>query len=48
MTEYLSKEQDADFMETYTNLQNLQAVLQAAMKTGGNIMNYSLVDYVRA
>ena len=46
MTEYLSKEQDADFMETYTNLQNLQAVLQAAMKTGGNIMNYSLVDYV--
>jgi len=47
MTEYLSKEQDADFMETYTNLSNLEAVLQAAMKTGGNIMNYSLVDYVR-
>jgi flagellar hook-associated protein 3 FlgL len=46
MTEYLSKEQDADFLEVYTNLSNLEAVLQASMKTGGSVMMYSLVDYV--
>lgn len=46
MTEYLSKEQDADFMQVYTELSNQQSVLQAALKTGGNIMSYSLVDYV--
>jgi flagellar hook-associated protein 3 FlgL len=46
LTEYVSKEQDADFMETYTELQNQQTILNAALKTGGNIMATSLVDFV--
>jgi len=47
LTEYVSKEQDADFLETYTNLQNQQTILQAALKTGANVMMTSLVDFVR-
>jgi flagellar hook-associated protein 3 FlgL len=43
----VSKEQDADFLETYTNLQNQQTILQAALKTGANVMMTSLVDFVR-
>jgi len=46
MTEYLSKEQDADFLEVYTKLQNQQSVLEAGLKTGGNIMMLSLVDFM--
>ncbi|HPF17766.1 MAG TPA: flagellar hook-associated protein FlgL [Thermotogota bacterium] len=47
LTEYVSKEQDADFLETYTKLQNQQTILQAALKTGANVMMTSLVDFVR-
>ncbi len=32
LEEYLSKEQDADFLETFTNLMNQNSVLQASMK----------------
>ncbi len=47
LTEYVSKEQDADFLETYTQLQNQQTILQAALKTGATLMMTSLVDFMR-
>jgi flagellar hook-associated protein 3 FlgL len=47
LTEYVSKEQDADFLETYTNLQNQQTILNAALKTGSSVMTTSLVDFIK-
>ena len=38
LEEYLSKEQDADFLETFTNLMNQNSVLQAGLKTGAEMM----------
>jgi len=46
LTDYLSKEQDADMMEVYTSLANQQSILQAALKTGSSVMMTSLVDFV--
>jgi flagellar hook-associated protein 3 FlgL len=46
LTEYVSKEQDADFLETNTKLTNQQTILDAALKTGSSIMTTSLVDFV--
>ncbi|HOO33042.1 MAG TPA: flagellar hook-associated protein FlgL [Thermotogota bacterium] len=46
LTDYVSKEQDADFLETYTNLTNQQTILDAALKTGSSVMTKSLVDFV--
>ncbi len=47
LTEFVSKEQDADFIKTFTELTNQQTALEASMKTGGNVMNMSLVDFLR-
>ncbi len=47
MTEYLSKEQDADFLEVYTKLTMADTALQAALKTGASIMLPTLVDFMR-
>ncbi|HPE69933.1 MAG TPA: flagellar hook-associated protein FlgL [Thermotogota bacterium] len=47
LTEYLSKEQDADMMEVYTSLANQQSILEAALKTGSSVMMTSLVDFVK-
>lgn len=47
MTEYLSKEQDADFLETFTKLTQAETVLQASLKTGSSIMLPTLVDFMR-
>jgi flagellar hook-associated protein 3 FlgL len=46
MTEYLSKEQDADLTEMVTKLSMQNAVLQAALKSGAMVLNKTLVDFV--
>ena len=46
MTEYLSKEQDADLTEVVTKLSMQNAVLEAALKSGAMVLNKTLVDFV--
>jgi flagellar hook-associated protein 3 FlgL len=46
LTDYVSKEQDAEFLETYTKLTNQKTILDAALKTGGSLLTTSLVDFV--
>lgn len=47
ITEYLSKEMDADITEVLTDLSMQQAVLQAALKSAARVIQNTLVDYVR-
>ncbi len=47
ITEYLSKEMDADITEVITDLSMQQAVLQAALKSAARVIQNTLVDYVR-
>ncbi len=46
MTEYLSKEQDADLTEVLTQLSMQQSVLEAALKSAAMAIQKSLVDFV--
>ncbi|ANQ53433.1 flagellar hook protein FlgL [Thermosipho sp. 1063] len=46
MTEYLSKEQDADLTKVLTDLSMQQSVLQAALKSAAQVLQKTLVDFV--
>ena len=46
-TEDLSKVEDADMAKTLTNFSLQQAVYQSALKTGANIVQNSLLDFLR-
>jgi flagellar hook-associated protein 3 FlgL len=43
----VSREADADLAETLVALSEIQNAYQAALKTGGTILNQSLLDYIR-
>lgn len=43
----ISKESDADLAETLVALSEIQNAYTAALKTGGTILNQSLLDYIR-
>ncbi len=43
----LSGIKDLDFTEAITKFQNLQTTLQANMQVGGQILNLSLLDFLR-
>ncbi|QTA38195.1 flagellar hook-associated protein FlgL [Thermosipho ferrireducens] len=47
LTEYLSKEQDADLTKVLTDLSMEQSVLQAALKSAAQVLQKTLVDFVR-
>ncbi len=46
LTEYLSKEQDADLAEVTTKLAMQNAVLEAALKSASMVLGKTLVDFV--
>jgi flagellar hook-associated protein 3 FlgL len=43
----ISKEADADLAETLVRLSEVQTAYQAALQSGGSILNRSLLDYLR-
>lgn len=43
----VSKETDADLAQTLVRLNEVQTAYQAALQSGGSIMNRSLLDYIR-
>lgn len=43
----VSKEADADLAQTLVRLSEIQTAYQAALQSGGSIMNRSLMDYLR-
>lgn len=43
----VSKEADADLAETLVRLTEVQTAYQAALQSGGSILNKSLMDYIR-
>ncbi|MCC6235876.1 MAG: hypothetical protein IT580_24785, partial [Verrucomicrobiales bacterium] len=43
----VSKEADADLAQTLVRLNEVQTAYQAALQTGGTILNRSLLDYLR-
>ncbi|MBL9129326.1 MAG: hypothetical protein JNL97_16870 [Verrucomicrobiales bacterium] len=43
----VSKEADADLAETLVRLSEIQTAYQAALQSGGSILNRSLLDYLR-
>jgi flagellar hook-associated protein 3 FlgL len=46
ITEYLSKETDADITEVVAQLSMDQAVLQAALKSSAKVITPTLVDFL--
>jgi flagellar hook-associated protein 3 len=46
MTEYISKETDADITEVLTKLSTHQAALTAALKSAANVLTSTLVDFI--
>lgn len=44
--EYMSKIEDADVMELFTELQKQQGVLDASYRTSANLMNKSLLQFI--
>jgi len=43
----VSKESDADLAQTLVRLSEIQTAYQAALQSGGSILNRSLLDYIR-
>ncbi len=46
LTEYVSKERDADLAKVVTELSMQQAALQAALKSAANVLRATLVDFL--
>ena len=46
-TRQLSETEDADFAQTMIDLNSQQAAYQAALKAGANIVQSSLMDFLR-
>jgi flagellin-like hook-associated protein FlgL len=42
-----SREADADFAQTLVRLNEVQTAYQAALQSGGSILNRSLLDFLR-
>ena len=47
LEQLVSKEADADLSQTLVKLSQTQTAYQAALQTGGKILNTSLLDYLR-